>query len=147
MSTINTEVQTQPATPAIESGAEQELARLRTENAQLRQQQLESERAQRLKAAVSTTRMSGTVPTNGEQAARRQNAIAQSGGLAHWYKIPVAERVAILTDGGYVQATDKEISKYFGSKSSALEAQRLKATDSRAYRSYRATAVELGLIG
>lgn len=138
-----------PAIPAIESeAAAQELARLRTENAELRQQQLENERDQRIKSAVAASNVQDIGPTNGEMAVRRQRAIAQCPNkLAQWYKIPVSDRVNALTDGGYIPVTDKELSKYFGPKSNAMEAARLKTSDQRRYRSYRATAVELGLIG
>jgi hypothetical protein len=144
---MSTENATLPAT--FESTPEQqELERLRQENATLKQQQLDSERDQRLKAAVAASNVQDNGLTNGEAAVRRQRAIAECPNkLAQWHKIPIAERVNILTDGGYIQVTDEEIGKYFGPNSSAIETQRLKASNPRAYKSYRATAVELGLIG
>jgi hypothetical protein len=136
-----------PVESTVANAEQNELNRLRKENAELKQKQLDVEHDQRLKAAVAASNVSDTGPSNGEQAIRRQRAIAAAKGLAHWCKIPIVERVNILTDGGYIQATEKEIGKFFGPNSSGADAQRLKASNSSAYRSYRAQAVELGLIG
>lgn len=136
---------TLPIEPTVLSPEQAELERLRAENAELKQQQLEGERAQRLKSAVAASNVRDSGPTAGELAARRQRAITQSGGVAKWYKIPVADRVNILLDGQRVLATVEEIKKYFGPNTSAAALQ-LKATNPRAYRSYRTEAIELGLI-
>ena len=133
---------------ATEANAEEnELARLRQENAELRQQQQDRERDARIKAAVASAHGHHDDQSAGDHAIRRQRAIAQCKGVAYWYKIPIPDRVNILTDGQRVPATTEEISKYFGSKSSAVAATQLKASNHRAYHSYRAEAIELGLIG
>ena len=68
-------------------------------------------------------------------------------GPAFWYKIPISDRVNILTDGKRVPASTQEIGKFFGPKSSAITATQLRVSNPRAYHSYRAEAIELGLIG
>jgi hypothetical protein len=155
LSNINNDVHQQlttqaPANPQIEPTAlspeQAELERLRVENAQLKQSQLDAERDKRIKSAVAASNVQDSGPTSGEMSVRRTRAIAQAGNVARWYKIPVTDRVNILLDGQRVAATPQEIAKYFGPKSSAAAATQLKATNPRAYLSYRSEAVELGLI-
>jgi hypothetical protein len=140
LSNLNNDVQ-QQLTPE-----QAELERLRTENAELKQKQLDADREHRIKNAISASNVQDNGPTNGEMSVRRTRAITQAGNVAKWYKIPVADRVAILTDGNYVPVKNEELAKFFGKSSNATEAARLKATDSRRYHSYRQTAVELGWI-
>lgn len=136
-----------PAAPPSGNGSDDELERLRKENAELKQRQLEADRHARIKSAVAASSVQDNGPTNGEMTVRRTRAIAEAGNVAKWYKYSVADRVNILTDGGYIPVTDKELSKYFGPKATTGETTRLKASDPRRFRSYRATAVELGWIG
>jgi hypothetical protein len=132
----------------VETAAEQELARLRKENAELRQQQLDADRDKRIKAVVAASNVQDSLPTNGEMAVRRQRAISQCPNkTSQWYKTPLGDRVNALTDGNYIPVKDTELAKYFGPKSDAAEATRLKISDPKRYLSYRATAVELGWIG
>jgi hypothetical protein len=139
-----------PITPIEPTAGNAELGaleRLRAENAELRQRQLDVERDARIKVAIAATRVQDSGPTNGEQAIRRQRAIAASKGTAFWNQIPIADRVAILTDGKRVPASTQEIGKFFGPKSSAIATTQLKASNPKAYYSYRAEAIELQLIG
>lgn len=136
-----------PPEPTVQAAEQAELERLRFENAELKQRQLEAERDQRLKAAIASTHVQYNGPTAGEMSVRRQRAIAESKGLAFWNKYSVSDRVNILTDGGYIPVTDKELAKYFGPKSKPTEVTRLKASDQKRYQSYRCMAIELGWIG
>lgn len=136
-----------PVESTIANAERDELIRLRQENAELRQKQLDAERDQRIKSAVAASNVQDSGPTAGEMQVRRQRAIQQAGGVARWYKIPVGDRVNVTTDGAYVPVKDTELARYFGPKSDPKEAARLKASDPRRYRSYRMTAIELNWIG
>ena len=69
---------TTPVEPTIVNAEQEELARLRQENAELKQRQLETERDARIKTAIAATHVQDSGPSNGEQAVRRQRAIAES---------------------------------------------------------------------
>ena len=137
----------QPIAPVEPTAEQAELARLRQENVELKQRQLEADRDARIKSAVASVNVHDNGPTAGEMSVRRQRAITQAGGVAKWYKIPIADRVNIQTDGNYIPVKDSELAKFFGPKSSAVESARLKSSDPRRFRAYKATAIELGWIG
>jgi len=141
-----------PAEQAPALTREEELAKLRLENAELRIKQarlatLEEENASlKIKAAAKAS-SGGTQPVgNGMAEAQRNRCIAAAGGLARWTSIDPNTRAELQGVSHPENISSDEVKQFFGPGSSALLASRLAKESRWRYQALRIVARERGIL-
>jgi hypothetical protein len=150
--TLTAQIVESAAKPTPPTAVEDEVARLRSENEELKRSataaQVEAEGKMsdlRIKAAIATAHKPAASLQSGQAAVSRSQAISKVGGLAFWMRLPVEQRCAILGVPDSASITDKTLQKYFGSSSGSRAASELANSDPASYSRLKIVAIERGL--
>jgi hypothetical protein len=141
-----------PALTLPEQLAADEVARLRSENEDLKRAaitaKVEAENTAsdlRIKALVAAAHKPMAPLQGGQDAVARSRAIAAVGDLFRWMQTPPDDRCAALGVADSAAVKDSTLKTYFGKSSDSLAVQQLAKSNPAEYRRLKVIAIERGL--